>query len=266
MPGPLIWVEPNTPLPDAEHGLTEPPGLVAAGLDLSVPRLIEAYRKGIFPWFSDGDPVLWWSPDPRMVLQTHELHVSKSLAKQLRQIERAQNEGDFRVVVTLNQAFDAVIQGCATRGATGRRDADTWITQEMLAVYRQWHAAGGAHSVETWVDGKLAGGLYGVGLGRMFFGESMFTRVPNASKLALVHLVRFLQEQHVALIDCQMQTEHLASLGARAIDRPAFIRHVRQAVDEAPLDWQPGWMSPAGKRHPGLPVGVESKPIQATGS
>lgn len=256
MPGPLIWVEPHTPLPDAEHALAQPAGLVAAGLDLNVPRLLEAYRKGIFPWFSDGDPVLWWSPDPRMVLYTHELHVSKSLAKQLRQIARHQHDGDFRVVVTLNQAFDAVIRGCAARGAADGAGQDTWITPEMVEVYRQWHAAGGAHSVETWIDGKLAGGLYGVGLGRMFFGESMFTRAPNASKLALVHLVRFLKDQHVAFIDCQMQTEHLASLGARTIDRPSFIRHVQQAVDHAPLDWQAGWMSPTGERHMGLPAGM----------
>lgn len=262
MQGPLIWVEPNTPLPDAEHALLDPPGLVAAGLDLGVQRLFEAYRKGLFPWFNEGDPVLWWSPDPRMVLPTDALHISKSLGKQLRQITRQQQQADFRVVVTINQAFEAVLQGCATR--TGRSDSETWITADMQQAYRHWHGLGGVHSVETWVDGQLAGGLYGVGMGRMFFGESMFTRVPNASKLALVHLVRFLRQHGVRLIDCQMQTDHLATLGARTMDRRTFIEHVKRAATDEPIDWQAGWLNTSGQRYPGWPAGM-AVPTQGFG-
>jgi len=247
MPGPLIWVKPDEPLPRADQALLDPPGLVAAGLDLSVPRLTEAYRKGLFPWFSDGDPVLWWSPDPRMVLVPDELHISKSLGKQLRQIARGQQSGDFSVVVTTNQAFEAVMNGCAARGEHGQ---DTWITVEMKQAYQQWHAAGAVHSVETWMDGQLVGGLYGVCLGSMFFGESMFTRATNASKIALVHLVRFLQRQGVTMIDCQMQTEHLASLGARSIAREVFINHVSAATDAPPIDWHAGWIDTEGNLQP----------------
>jgi leucyl/phenylalanyl-tRNA--protein transferase len=219
---------------------------------------MEAYRKGLFPWFSDGDPVLWWSPDPRMVLHTEDIHISKSLNKQLRQIARQQQNQDFQVVVTINQAFEAVIEGCAIRGGGGARHngSDTWITADMQHAYRQWHVHGGVHSVETWIDGELAGGLYGVGLGRMFFGESMFTRVPNASKIALVHLVRFLRQQGVVMIDCQMQTDHLASLGARLMDRHTFVEHVKQAVADDPINWQASWLSVSGTRHPGWPAGM----------
>lgn len=249
----LTWVHPETPLPEAETALANPPGLVAVGADLGVPRLIEAYRKGIFPWFSDGDPVLWWSPDPRMVLATHDLHISKSLDKKLRQIERNQRQGKFEVIVTTDLAFEAVMQGCASRGQPG---TDTWITADMKLAYRQWHAAGDVHSIETWVNGKLAGGLYGVCLGRMFFGESMFTLVPNASKIALVHLVRFLQYRSVAMIDCQMQTEHLASMGAHAIDRTEFLAHVREVVDAPGFVWPTGWIDLQGQCHEQLPAAV----------
>ena len=253
MSGPLIWVDPDTPLPQATDALAEPPGLVAAGLDLSVPRLQEAYRKGIFPWFSQGDPVLWWSPDPRMVLKPADLHISKSLGKTLRQIERQQQQGDFTVIVTTNWAFDAVMRACAA--PTVNRE-DTWITSVMQQAYQRWHTAGGVHSVETWVNGQLAGGLYGVCLGTMFFGESMFTRITNASKIALVHLIRFLKQQRVAMIDCQMQTDHLASLGALTIDRTAFIDHVRTAVDQPAIAWSAGWIDTEGTHRPSLPEGT----------
>ena len=221
-------------------------------------RLIEAYRKGIFPWFSDGEPVLWWSTDPRMVLRIDELHISKSLHKQLRQIERRQINGCFNVIVTTDLAFDAVMQGCANRG---HRGTDTWITADMKAAYQQWHQAGDVHSIETWVNGHLAGGLYGVCLGRMFFGESMFTLVPNASKIALAHLVRFLERHDVTMIDCQMQTEHLASLGARAIERAEFLAHVRHAVNEPGFFWPTGWIDLQGRCHEQLPSGIT---LQAT--
>ena len=253
MSGPLIWIKPDTPLPEAAQALTEPPGLVAAGLDLSVPRLVEAYSKGIFPWFSQGDPVLWWSPDPRMVLKPADLHISKSLGKTLRQIERHQQQGDFNVIVTTDWAFDAVMQACAA--PTANRE-DTWITSVMQQAYQHWHTAGGVHSVETWVDGQLAGGLYGVCLGKMFFGESMFTRVTNASKIALVHLIRYLQQQGVTMIDCQMQTDHLASLGARTIDRAAFIDHVTAAVEQPAIAWGSGWIDTEGAYRPTLPEGT----------
>ncbi|MCD8516215.1 MAG: leucyl/phenylalanyl-tRNA--protein transferase [Burkholderiaceae bacterium] len=263
MANPLVWVHPETPLPEAQTALANPPGLVAVGMDLGVERLIEAYRKGIFPWFSDGDPVLWWSPDPRMVLMTDELHISKSLNKKLKQIEHQQHDNRFNVIVTTDLAFAAVLEGCATRGHPIPEQLDieakrsTWITADMKAAYQQWHQAGDVHSIETWVNGKLAGGLYGVCLGKMFFGESMFTLTPNASKVALVHLVQFLANRGITMIDCQMQTDHLASMGARSIDRAEFLAHVRQAVDEPGFVWPAGWIDRSGQCHPQLPPGVE---------
>lgn len=261
MASPLVWVHPETPLPEAETALTNPPGLVAAGTDLGVARLIEAYRKGIFPWYSKGDPVLWWSPDPRMVLFTEELHISKSLQKKLKQIKRHQQQNQFDAIVTTDMAFDAVLEGCASRGQPG---TDTWITADMKQAYQRWHAAGDVHSIETWINGQLAGGLYGVCLGRMFFGESMFTLTPNASKIALVHLVRFLEHRGIKMIDCQMQTEHLASLGARAIERTEFLRQVRQAVDEPGFIWSAGWIDDNGQCHAQCPAGVELKVTEAS--
>jgi leucyl/phenylalanyl-tRNA---protein transferase len=256
MAHPLTWIDADAPLPPAESALLDPPGLVAVGTDLGVVRLTEAYRKGIFPWFSDGDPVLWWSPDPRMVLHTNELHVSKSLAKQLRQIAREQGNGQFNVVVTTDRAFSAVIEHCANRG---QADSGTWITEPMKRAYRQWHQAGGVHSIETWIDGELAGGLYGVCLGRMFFGESMFSLAANASKIALVHLVRFLARHDVTLIDCQMQTEHLASLGARTVNRADFLTHVRNAVEQPAFVWPSGWIDASGQCHAEFPTATEPK-------
>lgn len=245
----LPWIDDQTPLPDARTALLEPSGLVAAGLDLSPDRLDEAYRKGIFPWFSDGQPVLWWSPDPRMVLQTDRTHISKSLRKRLRQIERAQRRGDFSVVVTTDVAFDDVMMGCATRGREDSQQ-DTWITPPMVEVYRQWHQMGRVHSVETWQDGMLVGGLYGVCIGKMFFGESMFSRAPDASKLALVHLAAFLHRNGVNLIDCQMQTNHLSSMGAVSIERETFLQHVELTVRMTDFPWQPGWLNQTGHCHP----------------
>jgi leucyl/phenylalanyl-tRNA---protein transferase len=240
MTHPLPWVQAHEPLPNAACALSDPPGLVAAGLDLSTKRLNEAYRKGIFPWFSDGQPVLWWSPDPRMVLFPNELHLSDSLKKRLRQIERPQ----ANTSVTTDLAFDAVLQGCAQRGKD--LPQDTWITEPMAQVYRQWHQQGVVHSIEVWSDQQLIGGLYGVCLGRMFFGESMFSRVSDASKIALVYLVQFLKANGVEMIDCQMQTAHLARLGAREIPRSSFLDHVSQAVEQAPLNWPAGRLTLAG--------------------
>ena len=260
----LPWIHPDTPLPEAQTALANPPGLVAVGTDLGVARLTEAYRKGIFPWFNEGDPVLWWSPDPRMVLFIGELHISKSLVKQLRQIERAQKAGIFDVLVTTDLAFETTMHGCATRGQPTARvateiDSTTWITADMKLAYHQWHQAGDVHSIETWIDGELAGGLYGVCLGRMFFGESMFSITPNASKIALVHLARFLEHRGITMIDCQMQTNHLASMGARTIERREFLAHVRQAVDEPGFVWPSGWIDSHGQCRAELPQGVQLK-------
>ncbi|MFH1602930.1 MAG: leucyl/phenylalanyl-tRNA--protein transferase, partial [Pseudomonadota bacterium] len=208
----IPWLEQGDPFPPLDTALKRPNGLLAAGADLSPQRLLAAYRQGIFPWYSADEPILWWSPDPRMVLIPTELKISRSLGKALRN-----REYDVR----FDSAFAAVMQFCAARGAAeasaGPPTASTWITDEMRSAYQRLHELGYAHSAETWIDGELAGGLYGVALGRMFYGESMFTRVRDASKIALAHLVRRLQEQGCGMIDCQMHTGHLASLGARAI-------------------------------------------------
>jgi len=217
--------------PPVTRALRSPNGLLAAGGDLSAARLLEAYRHGIFPWFGAGDPILWWSPDPRMVLIPSELKISRSLAKTLR------NRGHE---IRFDSAFDAVLEGCASRGAGhGAIGSGTWITDEMRAAYLRLHQLGYAHSAETWIDGELAGGLYGVAIGRMFYGESMFTRVRDASKMAMVHLVRRLERQGFGMIDCQMHTAHLASLGARAIPRSEFSLRLQELVDYAatPSKW-----------------------------
>lgn len=219
----IPWLEPHEPFPPVERALREPNGLLAAGADLSTARLLDAYARGIFPWFNGDDPLLWWSPDPRMVLFLPELHVSRSL----RRVIRARR---FRV--TLDTAFRDVMIGCAEPrpGQDG-----TWITSEMLEAYTRLARLGHAHSVEAWHDGRLAGGLYGVAIGRMFFGESMFAREADASKVAFALLVRQLERWSFELIDCQMATAHLASLGAREIPRAEFVRHVRRLVRRAPV-------------------------------
>jgi len=219
----IPWLDSGDPFPEVERALAEPNGLLAAGADLSLPRLLEAYRNGIFPWFGHDQPILWWSPDPRMVLFPAELKVSRSLARTLR---------NARFEVRADTAFDAVIEGCRQprRGESG-----TWITEEMAEAYGTLHRAGFAHSVETWLDDKLVGGLYGVALGRAFFGESMFARVSDASKVALVALTRQLQHWGFGVIDCQMNTSHLASLGAREIPRAEFTRRLRELVHYAPV-------------------------------
>jgi leucyl/phenylalanyl-tRNA--protein transferase len=223
----LPWLSDDDPLPPVDGAMRRPNGLLAAGGGLSVRRLVDAYSHGCFPWYSEGEPVLWWSPDPRMVLVPAELHVPKSLARRLRR-------GD--VAVTADLAFADVIAACAEprEGQGG-----TWITDEMMTAYRALHDAGHAHSIEAWQDGLLVGGLYGVALGRAFFGESMFTRVPDASKIALVTLVAQLQRWEFGMIDCQMKTQHLARFGAREVPRAAFIRMLDiLVVQEAPL---PPW-------------------------
>lgn len=199
------------PFPPAGQALEHPNGLVCAGLELTPERVLEAYCGGIFPWFNEGQPVLWWSPDPRMVLFPDEFRLHRSLRKTLRR-------GGY--TVTCDLAFDRVMRACAEP----RPDQDgTWISDEMRAVYGELHRRGVAHSVETWVEGELVGGLYGLALGRVFFGESMFARVTDASKIAFAHLVTQLTRWGYGLIDCQQETAHLASLGARPIPREDFL-------------------------------------------
>lgn len=241
----LPWLFPDTPFPPAGEALDDPPGLLAAGGDLSVERLEQAYRNGIFPWYSEGEPILWWSPQPRMVLACADFAVSHSLRKRLRRIAAGTHEP--AVVVKVDTAFAQVMAHCA---APRRGQSGTWITLSMQRAYRAWHAAGRAHCVETWMDGELLGGLYGISLGRMFFGESMFALATDASKIALAYLVRFLQANGVEWIDCQQQTGHLASLGARPVDREAFLAHLRRTVDEPAPRWAPGILDQDGVLHP----------------
>ena len=205
--------------PPIETALREPNGLLAMGGDLSVERLLDAYGHGIFPWFNPGDPILWWSPDPRMVLVPGELRVTRSLAKRIR------NAG---FEVRIDTAFVEVMRACA---APREGESGTWISPAMVAAYSHLHQAGYAHSVEIWHDGRLVGGLYGVAIGRMFYGESMFSREPDASKVALVRLARQLQQWKFGLIDCQMETAHLASMGARTMSREAFIAKLADLVN-----------------------------------
>ncbi|MCB4812004.1 leucyl/phenylalanyl-tRNA--protein transferase [Methylovorus menthalis] len=202
----------DSPFPAADCALAEPNGLLAIGGDLSAERLLSAYQQGIFPWFSEGEPVLWWSPNPRMVLFPDELNVSRSLEKRLR-------KPDYEV--RYNTRFLEVMRRCAE--IPRAHQEGTWITEEIVAGYHALHQTGHAMSAETWMDGELVGGLYGVRLGCMFYGESMFHARTDASKIAFVHLVRDLQRQGVRMIDCQMKTAHLASLGAREIPRAEFL-------------------------------------------
>ena len=215
----IAWLGADTPFPPLAAAQKEPNGLLAVGGDLSPPRLLDAYRRGIFPWYSEGDPILWWSPDPRMVLYPDELRVTRSLAKTLRNKSHE---------IRFDTAFAAVMRGCA---APRPGQGGTWIGPEMRAAYRKLHDLGYAHSAETWIDGELAGGLYGVAIGGAFFGESMFSRARDASKIALVGLVRRLAAEGFGLIDCQMHTTHLESLGAREIPRAEFARRVKDLVD-----------------------------------
>jgi leucyl/phenylalanyl-tRNA---protein transferase len=215
----IPWLDSDSPFPSPENALRNPNGLLAAGGDLSPERLLTAYRQGIFPWYGEGDPILWWSPDPRMALVPDALKISRSLAKTLR---------NKTYEIRFDSAFDAVMTGCA-----GPRpdQLGTWITDKMRAAYNRLHRLGHAHSVETWIDGELGGGLYGVALGSVFFGESMFSNVRDASKIALVALVHQCKAQNIGLIDCQMHTHHLASLGARTISRHQFSRRLAELID-----------------------------------
>ena len=230
----LNWIDDDDPLPPTRLALgadSDAPGLLAAGGQLTPQRLEEAYRHGVFPWFGPGQPVLWWSPDPRMVLPVAEFKVSRSLAKTLRRFVREPG-----CEVRIDSAFDRVIEACARTPRPGQ--VGTWIVPQMVAAYTEWHRRGRVHSVETWVDGELVGGLYGVGIGRMFFGESMFAWATDASKIALAALVAFCRRHGITLIDCQQNTTHLASLGAREIPRERFEQHLSLVSGEPEIaDW-----------------------------
>ncbi|MBD3584337.1 leucyl/phenylalanyl-tRNA--protein transferase [Salinimonas sp. HHU 13199] len=227
----LPYLTQYTPFPPVSSALTEPNGLLAFGGDLSVRRLLSAYSQGIFPWFSDNEPLLWWSPDPRAIIELNQFHCARSLRKLIRQ---------KRYIVTLNQCFSDVINLCATIPRQDLHSSDassaTWITDAMKNAYIQLHEAGFAHSIEVWdANSELAGGLYGVAVGNVFCGESMFHKKPNTSKLAMYALVKHMQTHGLAFIDCQMPTEHLASLGAITVSREDFISRLKdhsQTLDE----------------------------------
>jgi leucyl/phenylalanyl-tRNA--protein transferase len=226
---PLFWIAEQVfaeDFPDVDQALREPDGLLAIGGDLHPARLLDAYRKGIFPWFNPGEPVLWWSPDPRCVLRPADIHISTSLRKLLR---RQQYQ------VTFNLAFDQVIRLCARPRADRQ---GTWISEQMIVAYQALHRLGQAVSVECWHQNELVGGLYGVVIGKVYFGESMFSHKPNASKLCLVHLARHLAQKGFPLIDCQVYSAHLASLGATRIPRKEFINLLaRYCAEPCIPDW-----------------------------
>ncbi len=225
---PIFWLsENNTDFPNPE--LAEKEGVLAVGGDLSTERLLAAYRQGIFPWFGPGEPILWWSPDPRAVLFPEELKVAKSMRPYF-------NQGKFGL--TFDQQFETVMRMC------GKVRRHTWITREMLQAYARLHELGYAHSVEVWQDGQLVGGLYGLALGRVFFGESMFTKVSNASKFGFISLVRRLQARGFRLIDCQQETRHLSSLGARPVPRKTFLAYLREnQLEETPTGKWSAWLA-----------------------
>ena len=207
----ITWLTGDVPFPPIEQALADPNGLLAVGGDLTSHRLLSAYRRGIFPWYSVGQPILWWSPDPRMVLEVDEFRIRRSLRKRIRQ---------RRFEVRADTAFPVVVNACARTPRVGQYG--TWITPQMMDAYINLYELGYAHSLEAWRDGKLVGGLYGLAMGRVFFGESMFSTEADASKVALAALINLLRSLDTKMVDCQQQTEHLATFGARPIARAEF--------------------------------------------
>lgn len=224
----IAWLNDGAPFPPVEQALLKPNGLLAAGGNLSAHRLLEAYQHGIFPWFNTGEPILWWSPNPRMVLIPAEFKISRSLRKTLR---------NKRYEVRTDSAFEQVMRACA---APRHGQAGTWIHEDMITAYTELHQMGVAHSVEVWMNDNLVGGLYGISIGHMFYGESMFSRTTDASKIALAHLTAQLQRWSYGMIDCQMNTPHLASLGAREIPRAEFMHRLKELIHcpNLPHKWQ----------------------------
>ena len=235
MPGkPLTWIENHEPLPPTDWAQgpdSDAPGLLAAGGSITPQRLEEAYRRGVFPWYNPLSPPLWWTPDPRMVLPVADFRLSHSLRKTLRRFIRTPG-----CEIRIDSAFREVMLACAGALRDGQRG--TWIVDEVINGYVAWHRAGRAHSVETWIDGELVGGLYGVGIGRMFFGESMFSRRNDASKIALAALIAFCRGHQIPLIDCQQNTSHLAQFGAHEVSRATFEAHLSRTLGEPP---PPAW-------------------------
>ena len=221
----IPFLGPTDPFPPVVDALEEPDGLLAAGGTLSTRRLVDAYRRGIFPWFNEGDPILWWSPDPRAVLRPSRVHVSHSLKKRLKK---------QAFLITFDRAFARVLDGCAAPRAD---EGGTWLSAPMRRAYNALHSAGLAHSIEVWMDGELAGGIYGVAIGRMFFGESMFARRTDASKIGMVRLAAQLERWEFPLIDCQLETSHLASLGAETMPRARFVAEISRLVAQPPPVW-----------------------------
>jgi leucyl/phenylalanyl-tRNA---protein transferase len=226
----LPWITADEPLPLATEATNEQglEGLVCAGIDLTTTRLLEAYSKGIFPWFSEGQPVLWWSPDPRMVLKLENFRLHRSLEKTMRrQLEGGDQSDGWQIRV--NTSFEQVMRACAEPRPTQN---GTWITEDIINAYSGLHAAGKAHSIEVWQGNELIGGLYGVCLGKMFYGESMFARQADSSKTALAWLVNFLQQHGVPMIDCQQNTKHLSFMGAKEISRTEFLSSITQLIKQ----------------------------------
>jgi len=231
---PLPWLEPGEPFPPVEQawGAQDPaPGLLAAGGVLDVPTLVAAYSRGIFPWYSSGQPILWWSTDPRMVLYPREFRLHRSLRKTIQKLQLEQ-----RLELRIDHDFERVIQACAQTPRDGQNG--TWILPAMVQAYTRLHRAGMAHSVETWIDGELVGGLYVVNVGAMVFGESMFSRRSDASKIALAGLMALCRRHGITLVDCQQDTAHLASLGGRLMPREDFVQHVRLALLQPGPRWE----------------------------
>jgi leucyl/phenylalanyl-tRNA---protein transferase len=223
--GRVAAIDAHCAFPPLESALSEPNGLIAIGGDLTATRLLSAYKQGIFPWFNHdplnlGEPIMWWSPNPRMVLFPDELKISNSLKKTLKK---------QLFEIRFNTSFKAVITACSSAYRDGQ--AGTWISPDMIAAYTELHRLGHAICMESWLDGKLVGGCYGIKIGRMFYGESMFHCVTDASKVAFVHLVNYLQDQQVELIDCQMRTPLLASFGGREINREVFMQNLQKLIE-----------------------------------
>lgn len=242
---PLIsipWIDADEPFPPVSTALAN--GLLAAGADLSTPRLLQAYQQGLFPWYNPGEPVLWWSPDPRAILRCDAFKLSKSLAKTCRRIARQEQDSNARWRITTDVDFLAVIQQCA---AVRQYQEGTWISDEIIQAYYQLHLQKYAHSIEVWQDNQLVGGLYGVKIGRFFFGESMFSLVSDASKVALYYLTRCLLQLGVPYIDCQQETAHLLSLGAHTVPRSTFIELLQQYTSAPPTPWHVGQLSAQGQ-------------------
>lgn len=245
MSGPIkqpCWLDPQdrSYFPEVSSALDEPNGLLAIGGDLSIERLLLAYQSGIFPWYSEGQPILWWSPNPRCILLPDEMKISRSLAKTLRK---------QTFTVTIDSAFTQVIRACAAPRAQA---SGTWITPEMLSAYERMHRYGHAHSVECWYQDKLVGGLYGIAIGRVFFGESMFSNRTDASKVALASLCRQLLRWNIKLIDCQVESPHLFTLGAKTIARNKFVKYLNELcpLDSATANWRLDTDIPASFKQP----------------